>query len=276
MKENRAQRELMARYLLGELTEEESEQIEEAYITDPSFLQELLAMRYDLIDGFVQGSLNTSDHARFEHRLRSSPALQEKVEFAKTFFQTVESIHPIQRSVMIPEAKRRRMTQVLPGLRLPSWPGISISPLGGLAAAGLVIIVAVIWFAARSRENTARPGEEVNVANNLPRPTQSPNLGVGAAPEQRKNPPEALSSPNKRIIPGQHESGNMEQPNPPVKAAPFTTSLFLTYTGIRGNSEPPALVLPANTGTLRLRLEIEEDAAQRENRAPHYQAVLQV
>src|SRR5262249_42108658 len=125
MKENRAQRELMSRYLLGELTEAEQEEIEEAYITDPSFLQELLAMRYELIDGFVQGSLDDSEHKRFEQRLRSSPPLQEKVEFARALFETVETMHPTRHKTIIPEPKQSRMTQILLALKPSSWLDLS-------------------------------------------------------------------------------------------------------------------------------------------------------
>ena len=57
---------VLVRYLLGQLSEEEQEQIEEQYIGDGDFLDQLLVVEDDLIDDYVTGSLPAQDRLHFE------------------------------------------------------------------------------------------------------------------------------------------------------------------------------------------------------------------
>src|SRR5262245_46647800 len=128
-------REEMTRYVLGELSEEEQQRIEEIYFTDPAFLQDLLAARNELVDAYVEGNLNSAERGRFEDKLRLSPALVEKVEFTKALFQLLDSEPVRQRETDFPGKKQSTFIDRLTGLGSPFR--LVLSSRWGLATAGL-------------------------------------------------------------------------------------------------------------------------------------------
>src|SRR5262245_54934364 len=136
MNEDLVQRGLMTRYLLGELSDAEKRQIEETYFADPASLEELLAIQYDLIDEFVQGRLNVQDHERFEDRIRSSPTLLAKVEFARALFQIVDSADSSEQ--IIPDAKPPTFKDYLFNLWSLLWQPLPSHVRWTLATAGLL------------------------------------------------------------------------------------------------------------------------------------------
>ena len=82
---------LLTRYLLGALTEEEAERLDEQSITDEEFALRLDAIEHDLIDAFVRGELSGDAQERFEHFYLSSQRRAEKVEFAKALLRWDEA-----------------------------------------------------------------------------------------------------------------------------------------------------------------------------------------
>ena len=76
---------LLVRYLLGELSEEEQSQLEERYFADDDFYSELRATERDLIDDYVRGRLSGRRREQFESRFMASPERRQKVELARSF-----------------------------------------------------------------------------------------------------------------------------------------------------------------------------------------------
>src|SRR6476620_8500151 len=70
-------------YLLGSLSAEETEQLDELSITDGEFAEALVASEGELIDAYVLNELDPESRKRFESRYQSTSVKWEKVEFAK-------------------------------------------------------------------------------------------------------------------------------------------------------------------------------------------------
>jgi hypothetical protein len=79
--------ERMIAYLLGELPEAESVQIEEEYLADEETLASLLAIEAELYDAYAGDSLSPERRRRFEERLLTTPAKRRRLEFSRALLQ---------------------------------------------------------------------------------------------------------------------------------------------------------------------------------------------
>jgi hypothetical protein len=74
---------VLVRYLLGSLPEEEAERLDELSIADDAFVWHLSAVENDLVDAYVRGELSGPDLAQFRQSYLSSPNRLQKVDFAE-------------------------------------------------------------------------------------------------------------------------------------------------------------------------------------------------
>lgn len=74
---------LMTDFLLGNLPEEEIEQLDELSLTDDDFVNRLQSVDDDLVDAYVRGELSGTTLAQFKSNYLKSPKRQEKVAFAE-------------------------------------------------------------------------------------------------------------------------------------------------------------------------------------------------
>jgi hypothetical protein len=72
-------------YLLGSLSEAETEKLDALSFTESEFGRELTAAEHDLVDAYVRGELTGDTLTRFESHYLASPLRRDKVEFARTF-----------------------------------------------------------------------------------------------------------------------------------------------------------------------------------------------
>jgi hypothetical protein len=75
---------LIRLYLLGELTDEEREQVEQQLMTDGEYFSLFLKMEETLIDEYVKGKLSSDERGPFETYFLSAPERQDKLAFAKS------------------------------------------------------------------------------------------------------------------------------------------------------------------------------------------------
>lgn len=73
---------LIRRYLLEDLSEEERQQIEQLLMSKDDFYQELLYAEDNLIDDYVFGRLPEEDQPKFTKRFLKVPELRQSVSFA--------------------------------------------------------------------------------------------------------------------------------------------------------------------------------------------------
>jgi anti-sigma-K factor RskA len=83
MRTERVDEILLAKYLLGNLSEDEQVRVEDRAFADPDYMGALEGVEADLIDAYVRGELAESGRREFERRFLISPARRTKVEFAR-------------------------------------------------------------------------------------------------------------------------------------------------------------------------------------------------
>lgn len=79
MTEFRAENKEQIKYLLGEMSENEREAVEERMFADGDFFADLLELENDLTDSFVRGRLSEVDRQRYEKSLEKFPERREKL-----------------------------------------------------------------------------------------------------------------------------------------------------------------------------------------------------
>lgn len=82
--------ELFVRYLLGQLSEDEAERLDELSIADDEVAWRLRAAEDDLVDAYVRGSLSDVSRARFERVYLVTPKRRDKVRFAQSLARTLD------------------------------------------------------------------------------------------------------------------------------------------------------------------------------------------
>src|SRR5215470_1022112 len=138
--------ELIARYLLGDLPEEEQARLEDRAFSDRDYMRNIVAVESDLIDEYVRGGLSDSDRLRFERRFLASAERRRKVEFARA----LANVTPRATA----EDAARPATVSAPA----SWWNSFITSLRGLnpafrfsmAAAALIFVIGVPWLIAEA------------------------------------------------------------------------------------------------------------------------------
>jgi hypothetical protein len=75
---------LVRRYLLGDLPEEEQRRIEELFMSDAGYREEVLIAEDDLIDDYLDGLLDEHERRRFAEYFLATPQQQQKVRIART------------------------------------------------------------------------------------------------------------------------------------------------------------------------------------------------
>jgi hypothetical protein len=127
-------------YLLGTLTADEAEELDELSMTDEDFAGRLRVVEDDLVDAYARGDLDAGARTRFESRYLAVPGAHERLRFAEAFeiHQKRGASPAPARAVPLPTASRR----------LPMW--------ALAAAASIVLAVASYVLLQRT---TARPAQ---------------------------------------------------------------------------------------------------------------------
>jgi hypothetical protein len=82
--------ERLTRYLLGLLSREQAERIDEASIVDDVVAARLGFVEHDLVDAYVRGALSPELRAAFESHYMASPHRRQQVAWAETFLRAVD------------------------------------------------------------------------------------------------------------------------------------------------------------------------------------------
>ena len=80
MKEDSARFALLKRYLLGQLAEQQMREIEQRYLADEEFFNELLRVESDLIDQYTNGQLPPEERKQLEDHFLRSAERRKRVE----------------------------------------------------------------------------------------------------------------------------------------------------------------------------------------------------
>jgi hypothetical protein len=167
------------RYLLGGLSEQEREQVEQRLMADDDLYQRLLLAEDDLIEEYISGTLSERDQANFSRRFLQVPELRQDVRsimvLRKYALETAPQV-PINHSPAAPPFS--------PFDRLKKFfmrPALGVA----FAAALLAAILVAVWLAAQNSQ--LRKEVEQLQARQMSQPTPQPGLREELAAERLRN-----------------------------------------------------------------------------------------
>lgn len=150
MKQKTKQEDLMTRYLLGDLTEEEQTQIEEQFLADNEYFEQLGAVEDALIDDYAQGALGEYEHRKIESLLLSSSRQAREIDFVKDLIRYV-SENPSEGLKKKDSIKRSGKLLSLPARLRIRNPGKRFSIAVALSLIAICLSM-VIWNIALQRK----------------------------------------------------------------------------------------------------------------------------
>jgi len=144
----------LIRYLLGSLSEAETERLDELSVIDSEFAEALGAGEKDLIDGYVRGELTGTVLEQFKSRYLNSPPRLRKVEFAQAFqvFLEEHQKEALTKPALDPAVEGSAFRNS-PARNVLKFPGLMA---WGLAAAAMVILALVLSYSTGRQPATPR------------------------------------------------------------------------------------------------------------------------
>ena len=171
----------MRAFLLGALTEEETELFDELSFTDDRFADALNASEKDLVDAYARGELSDAELESFENHYLASPMRREKAEFAAAF-QAFAERKTAQTAAEIPELPKKSL---FAGWNFSRRRGFAFQ--FGLAAATLLFLFLGVWsWLANRRLSEQTIGTKEPPAEEFQTPPNTENDKQSAA--QRRSP----------------------------------------------------------------------------------------
>ncbi len=249
--------ELIVRYLLGDLPEEEQARLEDRAFSDRKYMQNIVAVESDLIDEYVRGELSDSERRRFERRFLVSSERRRKVEFARALAR------------VSPKATTESAAQPATVLAPASWWNSFITSLRGLnpafkfsmAAAAAMLVIGVSWLITETillRAQVAQFQAERRASQ-----SQEEILRQQAAGERTRN--EELASQLQRERERAERSEELarqierDQLRERSTGLSFIASVFLPAGVSRSASDRPKLVVLQSTSLANLQIGLERE-----------------
>ena len=242
----------IARYLLGELPEEQQIEIEDRAFADKEYLANITAVENDLIDDYVRQEMSASDRSRFEERFLVSAERLKRVEFAKALAQVQSEVTVPQRNVVSPAASWSWRDSFYAFIN-----GLNPAARFAVVAAMILLVVGAAWIFTETVRLRRQLSQQQ--AENQSRQNQRQALEQQIEQERRRN-----EEQNARLNQEKHSDESSRQlketgdvTNPPPR--PVIASLTLLPGLSRGNGQKPNLVLPNDANQVRLQVGIDPE-----------------
>ena len=84
------QENLVRRYLLGDLPESDTNELEIQILRDDEKFEEMWEIENRLVDGYVRGRLSSADRERFERHYQASPVHRQRVAVARNLVEEAD------------------------------------------------------------------------------------------------------------------------------------------------------------------------------------------
>lgn len=240
-------KQMLTRYLLGELSEAEQAALEERYFADPRLFDEVTDAENALVDDYARDRLAPETRRRFEQHYLAHPQRRERAKFAEALATRLDQAAgprgASEGQLFATMAGWRTWLDALGGPR----------PALGFALASLLIVSAGVWLieSGRSRQESAQ-----TEAGRAEQERRERELPAQAAAEKARGEQTAAESAKRGDQPTPQTS-----PAPQERGAPSLVVLALAVgPGVRGtDTGPPAtLVIPRGTEEVRLQLSLGE------------------
>jgi hypothetical protein len=250
---------LITRFLLGELSDEERTRVEERFLADNEFFEEVLSAEDALMDQYLLGQLSDEHRKRAQTLFHSSPGQKREVQFTRELIASVREAHVENNSTASANSKignsARAFSFIPPGLKnfLPHFnaTGWVVILLGCLVLMSCILYLYSQkkgWEAQRaaversSQEARERLSEEMQGKAELSRQleiekekrAQAEEKAEELAAQMRARKPDKINRPD------------------------TITAIILAPTTLERGGNSKALSLKAETGRVQLQLELDE------------------
>lgn len=243
---------LLQRYLLGGLDEEQAENLERRLLADGDLFELAEAIEGDLFAATARGELTPAERMHVRRRLGASPTGRPRLALARDLAALDRKLAP----AVLPF---RQQAPAMPALARPGF-------RAAVLAASLAITAGSLWLASP----TVRPGAGVDIAQELPSgPVEGNGKGTRKPADQitRVTPPGHPVPPR----PGVEErvAEHAEEPAASAEEPRLTEGreetpeisplLFqLALSTVRSSGTTPRLAIPAATREVEIRLSLME------------------
>jgi hypothetical protein len=244
---------LIARYLLGELSEEQQVEIEDRAFADKEYLASITAVENDLIDEYVRHELSETDRRNFESRFLGSSERRKRIEFAKA----LAHISPVPAKTVVHQPVSWSWRESLYAFISSLNPAAKVA----LFAAMLLLLVGGAWLLTETlrlrrqltqlqAENQSRQLLEQQIEAERRRNAEL-NARLNQEKQQREQSDESL----------RQLSETADPTNPPPR--PVIASLTLLPGISRGGGGKPSLVMAGDARLIRLNIGIDPEEPYR-------------
>lgn len=258
---------LIRRYLLRELAEEEQQRVEERLMTDDAFFERLKIAEDDLVDEYLGNELLQSERERFELSFLTTPEGRQQVSFNTAFNRYVSKAAASRRPQPVPAPPRRGAFASM----LAFFSGQSRFATGALAAACLLLIVSGVlgvrlWQLHGQLERMRASG--LQGSEELQRQLTEEQARTAQLDQELQREKAAKADLEQQIA---KLTGGQEPPERPEKEHPQRPffALVLKPGTERGDGRNPELKLQPGTRSYPLKLLLEDDSYY-----PSYSATL--
>lgn len=246
---------LIARYLLGELPEEQQVAIEDRAFQDKEYLASITAVENDLIDEYVRDEMPDAVRRQFEKRFLASAERRKRVEFAKALTKVTSEYAFKEKSAKEPA--------------VISWRDSldaffrSLNPVAKFAMAAVVLLVLVggAWLLTETlrlrsqltrlqAENQSRQSERQTLEQQMELQRRR-NEELAARLNQEKQQREQSDESLRQLT----ETSNANTP----PSRPIVAFLTLLPGLSRGAGARPSLAIGADARLVRLQIGIDPE-----------------
>src|SRR5262249_38840822 len=242
MSESRIENQLIVQYLLGALSESETERLDELSITDERFAESLRMAEHELIDAYVQGELGSDDLQRFNASYLAQAPQRDRVAFAQAL-QEWTAKDTASESV--------RVSEPAPHGAWFSWlfdPQRVALRWAALAAAVILLFTAGMFIVQNLRSRSRLRAEQARREQILQGEPQSPR------------PANSNTENGLARLPDEQKQRGAEPPN--AKATPSPAARVVAFSlaaPTRGAGQIRTVSLPPDAGLVKIGLELEAD-----------------
>jgi hypothetical protein len=152
MAQNYVDQAVIRQYLLGTLTPDLQQKLEERLLTETQFLEQLEIEEDELIDEYLADELSRDDREKFERHFLTTPERQQHLRFAVAL-----------RRYVVPS---RTSEALVVGKQANRWGANQSAHFRAALVFGVVIILAVAFWLYRSR-NSSAPTLALNLTNTV-------------------------------------------------------------------------------------------------------------
>lgn len=240
----------MRRYLLGDLPESETDELEIQILRDDEKFEEMWEIENRLVDGYVRGRLSSADQERFERYYQASPVHRQRVAVARNLVEEADRSSQTVSSIPARMSWGAGLSEKL-GFSLLSWQS-------ALAASMLLFAISSLWlFVDRSRLRREQEQLRVESQSRQNREDELSQQLANAKTESQK-----LESELERLR--VERNGNAQPPTQPERTQlPTIYSLLLAPMLVRSGDTTQTATIPSQTDVVRLQMKVDQEVARR-------------